>query len=73
MLVDTSPEVLTNSQLSFSLIDRNRKEAIVNVSLLEDWRFLPHFPLFPFLEIPRKADDKFVIGFPSWKILQGDT
>ena len=45
----------------------------MNVSLMKDWRFLPHFPFFLFLEIPRKADDKFVVGFPFWKILQGDT
>jgi hypothetical protein len=41
--MEISPEVLTNS-LFFILSDmKNEKQAIVNISLIKDWRFLPNY------------------------------
>jgi hypothetical protein len=44
--VAISPEVLTNSWLSVPFDIPNKREAIVNISPMKDWRFLPHNPLF---------------------------
>jgi hypothetical protein len=40
--VEISPEVLTNSKLFVRLDIPNKREAIVNISLMKDWRFLPN-------------------------------
>jgi len=37
----SSPEVLTNSWLSVPLDIPNKRETIVNIRLMKDWRFLP--------------------------------
>ena len=42
----TSPEVLTNSWISVLSDIPNQREAIVNISPMKDWRFLPRNPLF---------------------------
>jgi hypothetical protein len=44
--VEISPEVLTNSQLFVSFDISNEREALANISLMKDWRFLPRNPLF---------------------------
>jgi hypothetical protein len=52
----TSPEVLTNSQLFVRLDIPNEREAVVDISLIRGWRFLPFYlPIVFFCTVLRST------------------